>query len=110
MIECLGACEKLGCPADLDLQKGCNQKYSCSHACKMRELGLDESKCKENCIRTGSSGCSPSINGYVFALCGPCTREGCPTWPTTDECEIGCRNYGKSFNLNQMATNLLNEF
>ena len=109
MIGCLAACRNLGCPADLDLQKGCNQMYSCPHACKMRELGLDESECKQNCIRM-KSGCSPSTNGYVFALCGSCTRKGCPTFPTVDECQIGCRNYGKYFNLKKLTTNLIIEF
>ena len=69
--------------------------YSCPHACMMREIGVGEDECKENCNRNGQSGCSPSVNGYQFALCEPCKREGCSSWPTIDECEVGCASYGK---------------
>ena len=72
--------------------------YSCTHACKIRDLGVEEEECKKHCDRDGQSGCcSPNVNGYQFELCGPCIREGCGTFPTINECEIGCSGFVKVF-------------
>ena len=89
--------------ADLDLKRGCNQMYSCSHACTMRHLGTDEDTCLDNCDRNGQSGCSPNMTlefdedqfDCEFSLCGSCKREGCSSkFPKTEECELGCKSYG----------------
>ena len=95
MVRCIDACKKNACPPDVDLKQGCVQMYSCSHACKMRQLGIDEQSCKNNCNRDGESGCSPTVANYQFELCATCNRNGCPAWPTVDECHIGCTGYGK---------------
>ena len=91
--KCLGTCKEEACETDLDLSKGCNQMYSCSHACKIRQLGLDINQCKEQC--NSPAGCSPVVNEYEFSLCGSCTRENCGAYPTMEECLIGCYAYGK---------------
>ena len=94
--QCLGTCKKDACETDLDLSKGCNQMYSCSHGCKIRQLGVDKNECIGHCNRNGQSGCNPTpVKGYEFELCGPCTRENCGAYPTIDECELGCHAYGK---------------
>ena len=102
MATCIAACVEEACAPDVDLQNGCNQMFSCSHGCQMRALGLDKDTCVTNCDRNGQSGCSPEVNGYTFNLCGPCTREGCPTWPTVAECEVGCNNYGSMYHLKNL--------
>ena len=94
---CLKACEKLACAPDNDLHNGCSQMYSCPHACMIRHLGVDEDQCNRMCDRNGGSGCTTSVNGYEFALCRKCNREGCSTHPTVDECKIGCTNYGRNY-------------
>ncbi|XP_066932583.1 putative tyrosinase-like protein tyr-3 [Clytia hemisphaerica] len=87
---CLNACSEFACASDTSLQKGCNQMFSCTHACKMRQLGVTVGSCRTKCERNGQSGCFPNVNGYTFNLCVDCSREGCPTYPTVDECKIGC--------------------
>ena len=73
--------------------------YSCAQACKIRSLGVNESSCRQQCQRTGQSGCSPTVNGFKFDLCRECIPErinredGCSRWPTVDECSEGCSNY-----------------
>ena len=104
---CVDACKKTACESDTDLKNGCNQMYSCSHACKMRHLGVNEDQCRKNCNRNGGSGCSTTINGYQFALCGACNRGGCSTWPSVAECEIGCASYGISFVIQSSITILI---
>ena len=95
MTNCIEACKKKGCAPDIHLRNGCNQMYSCSHACKIRDLGVDEQTCKGHCIRTGQSGCFPTVFNYRFNLCRGCNRPGCSSWPSITECQIGCTNYGK---------------
>ena len=91
---------------DLDLKDGCNQMFSCSHACAMRHLGMGEEKCLHQCNRTGSSGCSEKISFYhqksdsdvecEFSLCEKCKRKGCESrYPKIEECESGCKSYCK---------------
>ena len=94
MTRCIEACKQKACAPDIHEKKGCNQMYSCSHGCKMRQLGVDEQTCKNNCQRNGASGCFPKVSGHTFELCGACMRKGCATWPTPSECEIGCTEYG----------------
>jgi hypothetical protein len=89
---------------DLDLKLGCNQMFSCAHACAMRHMGIDKDTCFNKCNRTGSSGCSPKVSldeededneGCKFSLCGPCNRDGCSSrYPDISECELGCESYG----------------
>ena len=99
MDSCIEKCKTEACAPDIHLSNGCNQKFSCSHGCKMRSLGLDKESCKAKCDRNGQSGCSAEINGYTFNLCQSCSRDGCSdTWPTVAECEIGCMNYEGTFN------------
>jgi len=95
---CLDTCkQESGCTQDDDESNGCNQMYSCSHACKMRELGVDEQTCSEHCRRNGQSGCWPVVAGWQFRLCGACRRRGCRThWPSIQECQVGCRAYDGS--------------
>ena len=97
--QCLGECEKRACQTVTDEKKGCSQMFSCSHGCKMRQLGVEELECKSNCQRTGSSGCSPEVRGYTFNLCASCEGQGCSPngRPTIDECEIGCTSYDGRF-------------
>ena len=91
---------------DLDLKDGCNQMFSCSHACAMRHLGMGEEKCLHQCNRTGSSGCTEKISFYhqesdgdvecEFSLCEKCKRKGCESrYPRIEECESGCKSYCK---------------
>jgi hypothetical protein len=88
---CLATCKDQACESDYSLTRGCNQMFSCSHACKIRDLGVAQDQCEELCNRNGQSGCFEAVNGYEFSLCGPCKREGCnSTFPTIEECEIGC--------------------
>merc|ERR1712141_671440 len=75
--------------------------YSYSHACKIRDLGVDEDECKTHCERDGQSGCSPDVNGFQFELCGVCTRDSCTEWPTTSECVVGCSAYGRKSELDK---------
>ena len=98
--KCVAACKKTACGSESDLKNGCNQMYSCVHACKIRHLGVNENQCRNHCNRNARSGCSPKINGYQFALCGSCSRGGCSRWPTIAECEIGCATYGKRYLFN----------
>ena len=94
MAKCIESCKESACAPDIDEKNGCNQMYSCSHACKMRQLGLDETTCKANCKRNGTEGCQPTVNGYQFWLCNERNREGCSSYyPTVEECEMGCSSY-----------------
>lgn len=99
--KCVNNCA-LRCP-DTDVEKGCNQMFSCAQACKMRDLGLDQETCNVMCLRNGQSGCDPVVNGHEFELCGPCIPERidpgttqCDRWPTVDECQDGCGYYDGS--------------
>ena len=95
MPKCIDVCKQKACETDINEKLGCNQMYSCSHGCKMRDLELDEQTCKKNCQRNGQSGCFPIVKGFTFQLCGPCTRKTCDVWPKVEECETGCSSYGK---------------
>ena len=96
---CLEECKKSACKTDLDFSKGCNQMFSCSHACKMRDLGVSQDECNQNCERNTGSGCTTTIKGHTFSLCEECNRAACePTnGPTIDECKIGCKKYSGIF-------------
>ena len=100
MKKCRGECKDKACEATTHLKNGCGQMYSCSHGCKMRQLGVDETTCKSKCNRHGASGCSPEVENYKFNLCKECQRvpesEACPNHPTVAECELGCTSYGKN--------------
>ena len=98
MEQCLGECEKRACQTVADEQKGCSQMFSCSHGCKMRQLGLPKGECIGNCQRNGSSGCRADVRGYTFKLCASCEGQGCSAkGPTIEECEIGCTRYDGKF-------------
>ena len=97
MEVCIAQCKKNACEPDIDERKGCNQMYSCSHACKMRQLGVSKATCSKECIRNAESGCSPKVKGYRFELCGSCKRQGCPTWPSIKDCKVGCDSYRGSY-------------
>ena len=75
--------------------------FSCVHACKIRNLGVNEDQCRNHCDRRYESGCSPVVNGYQFSLCDSCypSRNGCSEEPrpTVKECKLGCATYGKSY-------------
>ena len=68
--------------------------FTCPNACQIRHLGDTKDECLKHCNRQGDSGCSATVNGYQFALCGSCSRNGCSSRdPTVAECEIGCSTY-----------------
>ena len=90
---CIEECDKKACSGDVNTRTGCNQMYSCAHACKIRNLGVQENSCRELCQRNGQSGCSPTVKGWQFNLCAPCQRAGCSTYPSVGECESGCNLY-----------------
>jgi hypothetical protein len=104
MSTCIDVCKKKACATDIDEKRGCNQMYSCSHGCKMRDLELDEQTCKTKCERDGQSGCFPVVKDYKFELCGPCTRTSCNGWPKVEECKTGCSNYGPFIKMNGANT------
>ena len=93
MTSCIESCKVKACSKDTDTKKGCNQMYSCSHGCKMRQLGVDKKTCEAKCQRHGDSGCKSEIDGYEFDLCRSCNRKGCSIFPTIGECEIGCSSF-----------------
>ena len=95
--KCLAFCTTISCQSNSKIESGCNQMYSCKHACKIRDLGENEEQCKKHCQRKGNSGCGPQVNGYQFALCRACGVGECNKSPTVDECENGCANYGKMY-------------
>merc|ERR1712038_1438194 len=90
---CINKCEDNECAPDLDKTVGCNQMYSCSHACVMRSRGVPRDRCIANCQRNGQSGCNPRVNGKTFDLCRGCNRQGCSRFPTVGECVAGCFYY-----------------
>jgi len=90
---CVEQCKTEMCYSDDDTKDGCNQMFNCPQACMMRHLGLSENRCRSRCERNGQSGCSPTVKGFRFNLCGPCNRWGCPTWPTVRECQASCAFY-----------------
>ena len=92
--KCIAVCQETVCQSESDVKNGCNQMYSCVHACQIRHLGVKEDQCKKHCQRNGGSGCTPEVNGYQFNLCRDCSRDGCNGWPKIAECEIGCESYG----------------
>ena len=94
MTGCLKACEEKACSTDLRLTKGCDKKFSCSHGCKIRSLGVNQNNCKTHCDQQ-TSGCNPIINSHRFKLCKSCKRTGdnCSASPSADECKIGCTYY-----------------
>ena len=104
--KCVAACKKTACQSESDVKSGCSQMYSCVHACKIRHLGVKEDQCRKHCDRNGGSGCSPTVNGYQFALCGSCSRNGCSRWPSVTECEIGCATYGNKYFLVLFGSNI----
>ena len=104
---CVARCAET-CP-DNDLKNGCNNQYSCAHACKIRDLGETEFSCKEKCLRIHpDSSCYPVINGYQFNLCvscqnrkphvanppGQCAHVWLEYQKRIDECKSGCSFYG----------------
>ena len=90
---CIDQCKIETCSTDDSTKIGCNQMFNCPQACKMRDLGLSKTQCRAKCQRTGQSGCSPVVEGFKFSLCSECSREGCSTWPSVQECERGCDFY-----------------
>ena len=97
LSDCVSACAVKACVSDLDTKKGTNQMYSCPHACKIRDLGVDQTVCLQHCQRTARSGCDPKVEGFTFNLCGPPrSEEQCTMHPSIEECEIGCKAYLES--------------
>ena len=95
--KCIAVCKKTVCQSESDVKNGCNQMYSCSHACQIRHLGENEAQCRSHCQRNGQSGCAPEVNCYQFDLCRDCSREGCYGRPTVAEFATGCASYGKIY-------------
>ena len=97
--KCVAACKKTACKSEWDVQNGCEHMFTCVHACKIRNLGVNEDQCRNHCDRTYGSGCSPVVNGYQFGLCDSCypSRNGCSPRPTVAECELGCATYGNIY-------------
>ena len=93
MARCVEECDKTECAGDVNPRTGCNQMYSCAHACKIRDLGVAGNHCREMCQRNGQSGCSPTVRGWQFNLCRACNRAGCSTYPSIGECVRGCDIY-----------------
>ena len=92
--KCIDVCNQKACKSESNLKNGCNQMFTCPNACQIRHLGDTKDECLKHCNRQGDSGCSATVNGYQFALCGPCSRNGCSSRdPTVAECEIGCSTY-----------------
>ena len=99
LTQCIETCKNTSC-GNMDLKKGCNQMYSCSHACQIRHLGVNQTQCRKECEKrnsgAGNNGCKPQIAGYEFSLCNDCIDHGCSkSRPTVNECETGCASYGK---------------
>ena len=90
---CVEECDKTECAGYVNPRTGCNQMYSCAHACKIRDLGVAGNHCREMCQRNGQSGCSPTVRGWQFDLCRDCNRAGCSTYPSIGECVRGCDIY-----------------
>merc|ERR1712013_733209 len=70
--------------------------YHSCHSCIYVFCGLVRERygiSLAKCQRTGQSGCSPVVEGFKFSLCSECSREGCSTWPSVQECERGCDFY-----------------
>merc|ERR1712183_260844 len=98
LSKCVTKCTTNSCVPDSSLTRGCNQMFSCAQACNIRDLGISRGECQHLCQRNGQSGCSPSVEGHTFDLCGECNRHDagtCSTWPTQAECEIGCFYYAE---------------
>merc|ERR1712142_917438 len=97
LSECVEICAVKACASDLNPQIGTNQMYSCPHACKIRDLSVDQTTCLQHCQRTGWSGCHPKVEGFTFNLCGPPRPvDQCTKHPSIEECEIGCKEYPDS--------------
>ena len=94
MEVCIQTCRQYACEPDDHKRVGCNQKYSCVHACRIRQLGVNEPDCKNHCVRNETSGCNPEVNGFTFNLCRSCAREGCTPIVAIEECELGCNSFG----------------
>merc|ERR1712212_147439 len=60
----------------------------------------------QKCVRTTSSSCGATVNGFRFGLCGPCyedyrnshvNKAQCAKWHEVDkwvgECKDGCSHY-----------------
>jgi len=90
---CAADCKSQGFCCN-DYKVGSDQMISCSQACMIRALGLDQVSCTSHCNRHGGSGCSKTINGKTFRFCSRCkdltTSSKCkpPASPTT--CQAGC--------------------
>uniref|UniRef100_A0A7M5X7H7 Uncharacterized protein n=1 Tax=Clytia hemisphaerica TaxID=252671 RepID=A0A7M5X7H7_9CNID len=95
--KCTDICKVNACASDIHAFKGCRGMFSCSHGCKIRELGIEVEDCVTHC--NGRSGCTVDIRNHVFHLCETCNRNGCTPSdsPTIDECLIGCHSYGVEF-------------
>ena len=90
MQACLNVCAEQ-CAGDNSLTIGCNQTFSCVHACKMRSLGLTKEQCESKC---DEKGCNRNVLGHTFGLCGDCNRGACSSgWPSAAECKFGCADY-----------------
>ena len=90
---CRIACSTKQCSSENNPDFGCDEKFTCINACKMRHLGVDVETCKSHCRQPEH--CKPAIQGFVFQLCAiPCTRHSCQTSsPTEEECIFGCDSY-----------------
>ena len=94
--------DKCECP-DLDVKKGCGKALSCSHACYIRWIGLDQNDCNKECkkqwdsVQSGQGQCAISVRGHSFDLCAQCTsdRPGskCSNPAPLSECQKGCSQY-----------------
>ncbi|XP_066910871.1 uncharacterized protein [Clytia hemisphaerica] len=90
---CFDECRKT-CATDIRPVFGCNQKFSCSNACKLRQMGSSITDCKLICQRPMDSDCYPDYHGHYFYPCYSCNRDSCPgSTPPISECENGCESY-----------------
>ena len=68
-VGCERACADMNHCCNMDVWEGSNQRLSCLQACKVRERGTDKDTCRSFC---SIDGCSHTINGYGYFLCGTC--------------------------------------
>ncbi|XP_066915971.1 coadhesin-like [Clytia hemisphaerica] len=90
---CTEVCKREACASDIHESESCNERFSCSNACKLRDLGTSARSCSHRCGKTICR--SHTISGLIFDLCKPCKRNGCEPkdGPTVDECKLGCNSY-----------------
>ena len=66
----------------------CNQHLSCRNACQLIDDGASVEECASYCGRPDNSGCSLTVRGREYLMCGPCQGNRVNLFL---ECRRGCR-------------------